>query len=46
MTDVTLEKGNNSLFTKWFKKEKILPDNDINDQAQLDIKSIEEKLGW
>jgi hypothetical protein len=38
--DVTLEKGNKSLFTKKFKYEKIKDDNDIKFQVQFVIISI------
>ena len=43
--EVTLEKGSNSLFTKWFKQENTLPEREISDHDQFPIKSIVLKLG-
>jgi hypothetical protein len=40
ITDVTLEKGNTSLFTNKFKYEKIIDDKDTRFQLQLAIISI------
>jgi hypothetical protein len=44
--EVTLEKGNNNLFTKKFKYENIIEDNEIKFHVQLVIISIFWKLGW
>ena len=43
--DVTLEKGKTNLFTKKFKQEKIIDDNETKFQLQLVIISIFWKLG-
>jgi hypothetical protein len=40
MIDVTLENGSTSLFTKKFKYEKIIDDNETIFQVQLVITSI------
>jgi hypothetical protein len=44
--EVTLENGSKSLFTKWFKNEKVLPDKDIKDHVQLETESGEAGFGW
>ena len=43
--EVTLEKGNTSLFTKKFKYEKIIDDNETKFQVQFVTMSIFWKLG-
>jgi len=44
--EVTLEKGKTSLFTKKFKYEKIIDDNETKFQLQFVTTSIFWKLGW
>ena len=44
--DVTLEKGSNKRFTKWFKYENTLPDNDTRDHPQVETASGDAGLAW
>ena len=46
MIEVTLEKGNTSLFTKKFKKENTLPERETKFQPQTDIASKFWNKGW